>query len=399
LEPRRTSRHRPLPLLSFIGSELGVGGSLSLLRQCQGAGIARPSGIGSGHPRAFRRTRASIWRRLVRSAALTILLVGLGASSARSQEVTIGLGRLHGIGYEDMTYSWQFQYLSPVRGGWAGSIGWLNEGHIPDHHRDGPYIQVWRLHRMKGNDLRLGLGMGAYRYFDTTEGGAGPAFQNHHGIKPLFSLSAQYPLPGGGAEAFVLINRTFGSGLPQTQALLVGVSIPFKPRDPAARLDAPTPKGRREGLSDPDNELTIFLGRTILNSFESEATDLLGATAVEYRRRLGSQVDMSIGYFDEGGLDSVRRDGIAAQAWFSQRSADGRWLIGFGAGPYFSRDFPEMERRNSGSSVTIRTSTRYSVVVGRHVWDHWAGRLEWNRTLTRYHRDTDVLMMGLAYQW
>lgn len=327
------------------------------------------------------------------------MLVGPGVPSARSQEVSIAMGRLHGIGYEDMTYSWQLQYLRPIGEGWAGSIGWLNEGHIPDHHRDGLYIQGWRLHRMKGNDLRLGLGMGAYRFFDTTEGGAGPAFQNHHGIKSLFSISAQYPFPGGGAEAFVRVNRTFGPGLPQTQALLVGVSIPFNPRDPAARRDTPAPMGHRQIQSDPVNELTIFLGRTILNSFESEATELLGATAIEYRRRLEGHFGLSIGYFDEGGLDSVRRDGIAAQIWFSQRSADDRWLIGFGAGPYFSRDFPEEERRNSGSSVTIRTSTRYSMVVGRHIWGHWAGRLQWNRTLTRYHRDTDVLMMGLAYQW
>lgn len=371
-----------------------------IFRQIQGAGIARPSGFGSRHPWALLRARASIRPRLVSFTALAILLVVLGVPSARSQEVSIGLGRLHGIGYEDMTYSWQVHYLRPINEGWAGSIGWLNEGHIPDHHRDGPYIQGWRLHRMKGNDLRLGLGIGAYRFFDTTtEGGAGLAFQNHHGIKSLFSLSAQYPFPGGDVEAFVRINRTFGPGQPQTQALLVGVSIPFKPRDPGTRRVSPAPMDHRQRRSDPDNELTIFLGRTILNSFESEATELLGATALEYRRRLEGHFDLSVGYFDEGGLDSVRRDGIAAQVWLSQRSADGRWLIGFGAGPYFSRDFPEEERRNAGSSVTIRTSTRYSMVVGRHIWGHWAGRLQWNRTLTRYHRDTDVLMMGLTYQW
>lgn len=369
------------------------------LRSCQGAGITRLPGFGDGHPGTFRRAWASIRSRLVRSAVLAILLAGLGAPAGRSQETSIGLGRLHGIGHETLTYSWQLQYLRPIREGWAGSIGWLNEGHIPDHHRDGPYIQGWRLHRMKGNDLRLGLGVGAYRFFDTTEGGAGPAFQNHHGIKPLLSLSAQYPLPGGAVEAFIRVNRTFGSGLPQTQAFLVGISLPFTPRDPGMRRDAPAPRTPRGVPSDPDHELTIFLGRTILNSFESEATELLGATAIEYRRRLEGHFDVSIGYFDEGGLDSVRRDGIAPQIWFSQRSADGRWLIGFGAGPYFSRDFPAEDRRNAGSSVTIRTSTRYSMVIGRHIRGHWAGRLQWNRTLTRYHRDTDVLMVGLAYQW
>lgn len=316
-----------------------------------------------------------------------LLLMAFSLTIAGAQEVGLGAGRLHGIGEKEATYSWQLQYFQHFNEAWAGSLSWVNEGHLPGHHRDGVALQVWRFHRMERNSLRLGVGLGAYRTFDTTLQPEGD-YHNLHSLRPLLGLRAQYPWPGSAWEGFVQLNRTLGSG-PATQSALVGVST---------RFGCPAPSApRMPPREEPPNELAFLFGRTILNSFESEATELLQSFAVEYRRRLARHVELSFTYCDEGGIDAARRDGLAAQIWLTTRRPAGGWLLGFGMGPYFSRVYPET---GSGSdTVNIRTSLRYSMVVGRHLWGNWGGRLQWNRTLTLNHRDTDVLLAGVAYAW
>ncbi len=324
-----------------------------------------------------------------------LLLVALHTASA--QEIAAAVGRLHAIGERDSTYSWQLQYLHHFSPTWSGSLTWLNEGHLPDHHRDGALLQAWRFHRMETNDLRLGIGLGVYRYFDTTDEGDAEGYRNRHGAQPLLSLRAQYPGLGGGWDAFVQLNRTISGSAPQTQAILIGASTRFGLPSPSP-CRTPDRQGSEEASLEPSNGLTFFFGRTILNSFESEMSDALEAFSVEYRRRLTRYVDATLTYCDEGGIDAARRDGVTLQVWVSKRSPRG-WLLGFGAGPYFSRLFPEKRSESPRSTVTIHTSLRYSMLVGRQLWSHWGGRLQWNRTLTSYHRDTDVLQIGIAYQW
>ena len=38
---------------------------------------------------------------------------------------------------------------------------------------------------------------------------------------------------------------------------------------------------------------------------------------------------------------------------------------------------------------------------GRHnrLGDHWLTRLTWNRTMTGYDRDTDVILAGIGYRF
>lgn len=309
-----------------------------------------------------------------------------------AQEVAFGVGRLHELGAKETTYSWQFQYLQYFNESWAGSFTWLNEGHLSDHHRDGAALQGWHFHRMENNALRLGAGLGLYRYFDTTSQDQADGYRNNHGIKPILSLRGQYPWPSGAWSTFAQLNRVFGPDGPQTQGILIGVSTRFAPA-PAGEKRAT----RGTSVEDTDNELDFMFGRTILNSFESEASDFLSSYAVDYRRRVADHLDLTVGYCDEGGIDSAKRDGLVAQGWVTTRPSHGDWLLGAGFGPYCYRDFPDQKSSSAGTS--IRTSMRYSMIVGHHLWAHWSGRLQWNRTLTHYQRDTDVLLAGLAYQW
>src|ERR1700748_520445 len=63
------------------------------------------------------------------------------SGSASAQEFSLYAGPL--AGEHSHSYAWAIDYTEGFGQSLAGSIVWLNEGHIPDHHRDGPLVQVW----------------------------------------------------------------------------------------------------------------------------------------------------------------------------------------------------------------------------------------------------------------
>lgn len=320
------------------------------------------------------------------------LTLGLMAP-ARAQNVSIALGRLHAMGDRPATYTWQLQYGHTLSPHSEATLTWLNEGHLRDHHRDGFSVQYWRVHKLESNNLQFGIGLGPYRFFDTTGESDSSGHKNQHGFKALLSLRARYPFADGHWAGFVQFNRTLsGSSSPQTQALLLGAGMRFG-HHPESR-SAPTARVAGTALPEGwDDEVSLLVGRTILNSFQSEGT--FKSFEVGYRRYFRRHLAFSTSYCDEGDIDSVRRDGVAVQAWLMAPSHDRKWLLGFGAGPYVNRTFGDESR--GSTSASVRTSARYSMLLGRHLWGHWSGRFAWNRTLTRHDRDTDTMLIGMAY--
>ncbi|WP_005031761.1 hypothetical protein [Holophaga foetida] len=300
-----------------------------------------------------------------------------------AQEISFGLGQLRPLNGVTQTYAWQIQYLQPISAKWGISLTWLNEGHLEDHHRDGLALQFWRFHNMDYHRLRLGLGLGTYRDFDTTGENAASGYRNQHGYKQLISIKSQYPLAGNW-DGFIQANRTVGEGDPQTQSILLGFS--HRTEAPASVDSSPSPRDESE------NELTFFVGRTILNSFESQSAT---AYAIEYRRKLATPLEFTLTYSDEGDTAQLDRDGLALQLWGAADLGQ-RWGIGFGAGPYFSRVF---SRKSGEKTVEFETDLRLTMSLHCQLWEQGVGRLSWNRTLTHYHRDTDVMLAGLGYRW
>jgi len=327
------------------------------------------------------RRRFAVRTRLVLSFALV--------ASLAAQEASFGVGRLHGLGHARPTYAWSVQYFHYLEPRWALGLGWLNEGHLDNHHRDGPYLQAWRFHRIPTNNLRLGVGLGVYRSFDTTSPGEGEPYRNDHALKPILGLRAVYPIAVGRWGVFAQATRILGPENRQTQSVMLGLTGRFGKRE-----FQPEPQPVSEA---PRQELSFLFGRTILNSLSSETTGFLEPFALEYRRQLGRHLAFSVAYTDEGDLEEAKRDGLSALLWVTNRSVGGAWLLGMGAGPYVNRSYP-MEHA-ADQRVNIRTSIRYALLLGRDLGGHWGARLQWNRTVTRNHRDTDILLAGLAYQW
>ncbi|BBP97128.1 hypothetical protein BSFA1_22570 [Burkholderia sp. SFA1] len=306
---------------------------------------------------------------------------------AKAQELSILVGPLQS-GSQN-TYSWEASYREGLGPYAAWSLSWINEGHIPNHHRDGQAAQLWGRLPLWDNRLELSAGAGPYRYFDTSEAQAGGDYSNTHGWGGVFTLRAAYYFDNRWI-AEMKLNRVQAFGGPDTTALLFGIGY---------RLDAPNGHGPRDRAPTrttnvTGNEVTVLVGTTILNSLDSESNV---AESIEYRRGLWKYVDFTASYLHEGGHVQSRRDGVAAQLWATRAFFDDRLTLGVGAGPYLSiTQNDDLPQNHSGDGrfaglVSLSASYRFT--------NRWLVRVMWNRMVTRYDGDADVIEAGIGMRF
>jgi len=328
-----------------------------------------------------------VQRLLGPSALGALLFAASGAVHAQEFSLSGGVSRSSG----EHTYSWAAAYEQGLGEYFAASFTWLNEGHVTDHHRDGQAIQLWARLPLAQRRLVLSAGAGPYRYFDTSTAEQGGSYSNTHGWGGVFSLRAQYYFANRWIAQFQ-VNRVQVQRGPNSTAALIGI---------AYQLDAPDTPGPRDWAPSrttkvTNNEVTAYLGQTIVNSSSSQTA--LGA-ALDYRRGLWNYVDWTIGYLHEGNADLVRRDGITTQLWATRGFFNDRLTLGLGAGLYYA------VRQNSEPDITgdndadDRPAGIISVAASYRLGDHWSTRVTWNRIVTRYNRDTDVILAGLGYRF
>jgi hypothetical protein len=313
--------------------------------------------------------------------------VGLTIPEADAQEFSVLAGPLKSG--SESTYSWEANYREGIGRYAAWSFSWLNEGHIPDHHRDGQSLQLWGRLPLLDDRLELSAGAGPYRWFDTKQAQEGGEYSNTHGWGGMFTLRAAYYFDSRWI-AEIKLNRVQASGGPDTTALLFGIGY---------QLDAPEGHGPRarplaRSTNVTNNEVTVMLGTTILNSLDSESNL---AESIEYRRGLWHYVDFTATYLHEGGHVQSRRDGVAAQLWATRAFFDDRLTLGVGAGPYLSitqnDDLPS-NRTGDGrfaGIVSLSASYRFN--------QRWLARVTWNRMVTRYDRDADIIEGGIGIRF
>lgn len=330
-----------------------------------------------------RKRRRSLKPLLLMGAACALL----SARSASAQEIALYGGWLRGAGTN--TYSWAIDYTEGFGRYVAGSITWLNEGHMPDHHRDGQAVQIWGRLPLAQNRFVIAVGVGPYRYFDTEAAEQGQGYSNTHGWGGLFSARATWYTSRRWTTSLQL-NRVQVSNGPSTTAVLLGAGY---------QLDAPDEPGPRAWALPrthdvTNNEVTVLVGQTILNSLESQTSI---AESIEYRRGLTHWLDGTLGYLHEGGGLKARRDGLTAQLWLTRAFLDEQLTLGIGAGAYAAIHHGEdPDERSTGDGIL---SGLVSVSASYRFTQHWAARVTWNRVVTRYSRDTDVLMGGIGYRF
>ncbi len=325
----------------------------------------------------------------VRKIRLTLfaLLVCCGSGPAVAQEFGLYTGPLTGGGQH--SYSWAMDYQEGFGKYFAGSITWLNEGHIPGHHRDGHLAQFWARLPLASRRLVFAVGAGPYRYFDTVPAEQGAAYANTHGWGMVYSARATYYTSHRWTMNLQL-NRVQIAGGPSTSAVLAGIGYQLDAPDTPGPRDYALP---RQGLV-TQNEITAMAGETILNSLQSQSS---AAEAIEYRRGIGRFTDVTIGYLHEGNQIVARRDGLTVQLWLTRAFLDERLTLGVGGGAYAAIHHGEdPDSRTTGDGIL---SGIVSLSASYRMSHHWAARVTWNRVVTRYSRDTDVLLGGIGYRF
>jgi hypothetical protein len=324
----------------------------------------------------------------MRTALLFVLLM-ISAASATADDLFVlgGAMRSHNADKNGTSYSWQLEYRKELDEYFEASLSYLNEGHVPAHHRDGHAMQLWGKGSVLDDRVSLSIGIGPYYYFDTTNPVEDGSYMNDHGLGAVFSLAAiwqtETPWLFQLRTNFV---KTFGNM--DSMSVLAGIGY---------QLDTPGASRPREPSADfsdvvIDNEITIFAGRTITNSFKSEHST---SFSIEYRRRLWRYLDWTVAWLYEGDTRLVRRDGLVSQFWAVRDFLDDRVSLGFGAGAYFSIDrqagHNQYDDRIISAIVTLTGSYRLA--------PHWSLRTSWNRIVTNYDRDTDVILGGISYRF
>ncbi|MFC0398231.1 hypothetical protein [Paraburkholderia rhizosphaerae] len=318
--------------------------------------------------------------------AALLAATGVGyAQRADAQEFALFGGALTGAGSH--TYSWAFDYHEGLGKYAALGMTWLNEGHLPGHHRDGQSIQLWGRLPLADRRIVLSAGVGPYRYSDTVSSRPN-GFMNNHGWGALMSVRAAYYT----SHRWILqaqLNRAQIGGGPSTSGILLGIGY---------QLDAPDEPGPRDlPLARKDrvtsNEFAVLAGETIKNSLNSESGF---STSVEYRRGLFRYVDWSATYMHENVPAAVRRNGLGSQLWLTRAFFNERLTLAVGAGAYYAIDVFN-EPGSEGIKGTI--SGLVSLSASYRLSKHWLTRVTWNRVVTRSSLDADMIQAGIGYRF
>jgi hypothetical protein len=259
----------------------------------------------------------------------------------------------------------------------------LNEGHFPDHHRDGHTGQLWARFNMLDRRFSLAAGVGPYFYSDTTRVSAENSYVNDHDWGIITSLAATWCTDD--RWLFQLRANTVISEELDTMSLLLGIGYQLEStRLPGSKANSPSQK-----KDTTCNEITLFSGITIVNSFSSESSIPVG---IEYRRSLWRYLDWTIGWIYEGDNDMIDRNGCVSQLWLAKKFFDDLITLGFGGGVYGAFDNNQDEQNDDKTLSGILT------ITGSYRFDpNWGIRVSLNRILTDYNRDTDVILGGISY--
>lgn len=314
-----------------------------------------------------------------------LLLLIVTASPASAGEFFLSGGYLASFNPSHQEKAWQLSFIQQLSEHLALRLAYLNEGHLPRHHRDSHSASVWFRSRPLKRRLRLAAGAGALYYYDTTGTTGKDLNRDVHGLGLISSLAATWYTKSG--VLFQLNANWVNTDSFDTVTALLGIGYQLDPLRTSGQLSEALPEEKESAK----NELTLFAGRTVVNvSGPGKST----AAAFEYRRRLWHHLDWTAGVLYEGESSPIHRFGLTSQLWLTDTYLQNRVTLGIGAGGYVNQDRHRKNREDEisvGPIVTLTTSYRIN--------SHYLGRISWDRIITDYDRDSDVFLGGVGYRF
>ena len=317
--------------------------------------------------------------------AVVLLFLAL-ATCARAQDLAISGGIIQSRDPDPRrSFGLGIDYSHDLGDYFAGSLAYRNEGHVPRHHRDGQAAQLWLRGHAFSPNVEVRVGAGPYHYFDTTiaEGRSDLDFTDAHGWGRLYSLVVAWRAPSSRWSYQLRVERIEASH--DLDTTLVTGALSYRLDQDASFRSSSTGHAFSPARND---EAYVGGGQTIVNSFASQSAEAGTAT---YRHAFGPLLRGELGWLHEGDARLIRRDGVVGLAWIEPSFGDDRYTLGFGGGGYFSID-----RYRPGSKdllALIGTTASYRLA------SHWVTRFTWYRVASKHDRDSDIVLLGLGYQF
>jgi len=323
---------------------------------------------------------------------LSWVLLGLLCAAVRlpAQELTFLTGTMSTHETSQSSYSWQIDYRQNFSANFAASIAVINEGHVPGHHRDGTAWEAWGRLPFANDRFAVAVGLGAYYYYDTVQLPTGDS-ADIHGTAPIYSLSASGYLSNRWFLRLML-NRISPTSDIKVNTAALGFGYWFgrdKKPTPGRLGDSPEEKAYVTA-----NELTVFGGQSVVNTFLSESAF---AYALEYRRGWLPHLDWTASFIHEGDPEIIRRSGLALQLWPVNTFFNNQVSVGVGIGPYIYLD--HKHPANSTLGIPAAVAPLASLTISARLSKDWRARLVWDRVTSNYNRDADIFLLGVGYCW
>jgi hypothetical protein len=307
------------------------------------------------------------------------LLLACGAAGA--QDASLLAGALNNTMVHERSFAIQLGFAQRLNPNLSLSAEYYNEGHPARHHRDGLTSQLWAHTAVPEKGVSFGVGFGPYYYFDTTTGlGHAAAYRNVHGWGNLTSLSAKWHLAKR-TYVEVRANHARAHGMGDSNSVLIGMGYELRDVPDHVREQNETPG---------DRLLMVHAGQAIVNSFESERARAYG---VEYRDTVTQNMEWSAGLLNEGRIGLVQRRGAVAQLWLLRPFTD-RTVLQIGGGAYLMGD--RVNRSDAAEESKIHLVPVASIGMRYRISPDWRAQLSWQRVITDYNRDSDLLLVGVG---
>ena len=321
---------------------------------------------------------------------LSILLLGCACTGLQAQELTALYGRMLTNDGRHSSFTYQVDYVQDFYKFLAASAAYVNEGHVPGHHRDGAALEVWARLPFDHNRFSVALGAGGYYYDDTRLLPDGSS-ADVRGTAPILSVSGTGYLSNRWFYRATL-NHISPAGEMKVNTAAMGIGYWFgREQKPIPGLLGDTASERSYVT---DKEITVFAGQSVVNTFFSPSGR---AYALEYRRGFARHIDGTGSLIYEGNPLIVRRSGFAIQGWAVNSFFADRVTVGIGFGPYVYIDRKHPAAADSRTPAAI--AGLGSLSITQRFTEHLLARLLFNRVMSNYNRDADIFLLGLGYRW
>jgi hypothetical protein len=315
-----------------------------------------------------------------------LLLVALVCCGSATAEELALLGGFTDPGQTRQSYAWGLEYRQHLLSSLDASFAYLNEGHLPDHSRDGAVTQLWLNSGPWQERLHLAIGAGPYFYFDTRDAGSVAGYDDRHDVGLVLTGYASYSLSPSWF-ALMELNQIIAPHDGNTRTLMFGFGYRLD-----SFIEQFTRANQAHGVADVNNEVNVFVGQTVINDLHSERSTNFG---VEYRHRFGRHVAWSAGYLNEADGPDGRNSGVTSELWLVKDFLSRQLEAGLGIGPYVALQRYTTADGRTGASViglaSMSVSWRFTRVM--------ALRFSWHRGITTDDQDRDILTAALAWRF